>query len=381
MDWTDFSYPKGASPAYPNTITSPRACLAACAAVKGTNTQFLFEVSEDEGCRCANGVPDDVPLFTSNVTGSAYTGYSIWSVGKPYLRQQAVGKSCSTGVRLSSDQSRDACYRTCLTSIGATPFYFDFGPFGCWCSSYGESCGELIDLPGSEIWVTGPTIPGGRAGECTASNSLNPTCSNLNSATTNKDCSPSPFAGLSGGACAINVDNKPVCVTSEVLDSTSCDDAYTDACNTTSQCQVGYTCIKGCCASGRCFPIAEAAFPFVSVASATRAGRIGAATVSIRIPKVALASDSAGVSVEAMGGLAAAVDAVTGAAAATELPLPMVVETPPAPPSPLPSFTAADDVAAADGGVSSLVPVTMHGGTSDTGAGSASDTAEDASGR
>jgi hypothetical protein len=169
-----------------------------------------------------------------------------------------------------------------------------------------------------------------------------------------------------------------------------------ESCTSKNDCQEGSSCIKGCCPSGRCFPVIEAEFPFITVASAR--GRMGAATVAAvhRKTSAALASDSADIviaaaapAVDAMGGLAAAVEGVMAGgadvavadSAAANVPAPVVE-------SPLPAVLSdgagvaagAEDVVAAEGGVSNLVPVTMHGGTSDASA-TAGDSAEDASGR
>lgn len=232
MNWTSFSFPGGV---YPNDLITGRACLFACAAIKGTNTQFFFEVSATDGCKCANGVPSELP-----VSDETTIGVEIWSVGKPYLRQQAVGKACSLSTRVSSDQTRDGCYRACYQPpYRPSPFYFDFGPFGCWCGESQAGCGDLVNAPNTEVWVTGPTNPSGRAGECTATNSLSATatCTTATLAATLKDCSPSPFAGRPGGACAINVNNNPVCVVTDVLDSTLCDGYET--CTSNNACPVG----------------------------------------------------------------------------------------------------------------------------------------------
>ena len=371
MNWDSFYVP-------PNNelISTERACLAACVKSKGTTTPFYFEVSATGGCRCANGIPTEEPLDEANT--------AIWSVGKPFLRQYALGKTCTYGTRVSADQTRDDCYKACMQSeLRQPPFFFDFGPFGCWCSEQNAPCGDwaepLIDLPGSEVWVTGPTITTGRGGECTTANSLNPTCTNK--AATSTNCSPSPFYGSFGGACAINVDSKPVCVDTIVVDMAGQACAELRSCTVTNDCGWGFQCIKGCCPTPKCYEnIDLSGTPYMSVASL-----LARANAALRkgMRTEALASDSASINAapaaDAMGGLAAAVEAVSAPSA---LPMPVVEYSfsPPPPPSPadVVPVGSVDVMAASAGGVSNLVPVTMHGGTSDT-SDSAGDIAVDAS--
>jgi len=85
---------------------------------------------------------------------------------------------------------------------------------------------------------------------------------------------------------------------------------------------------------------------------------------------------------DTLGGLAEAVEAVSGTPSVTPVTVTPVELSPPSPPPPSPSpavpGASLDDLAVGNSGLSDLATVSIHGGASDTGS---ADVVEDASGR